>query len=245
MMGSVSRPNRARATCTSAVTGKRTLWIGAALASRMGICIVRTGGRLSTCADACTIEPRLDVAALPESLARALSLALSFVISALRVLRPIQRKTVAHKPLPKIRTTDRAGRDRAVILIEADWNTIDGTVGNEGVKVVRGLRPATILQAVVATAQLTALRCIDSPKPDARSMHLQRVAVDHAGLSDKIAGQRHARQNGENQSDSRSMHSNDHVATAILADRISLVLAPADSLAASDNETPYRAANVP
>jgi hypothetical protein len=29
MMGSVSRPNRARATCPSAVIGQRTLWIGA------------------------------------------------------------------------------------------------------------------------------------------------------------------------------------------------------------------------
>jgi hypothetical protein len=64
----------------------------------MGICIVRTGGWVSAGADVCTIEPRLDIAALPESLARALSLALSFVISALRVLGPIQRKTVTHKP---------------------------------------------------------------------------------------------------------------------------------------------------
>lgn len=111
----------------------------------MGICIVRTGGRLSTCADACTIKPRLDVAALPESLAGALSLTLSFVISALRVLRPIQCETVADKPFSEIPTCDRAGRDRAAIRVEADWNTIDGTAGNEGVKVVRGLRTATIL----------------------------------------------------------------------------------------------------
>lgn len=111
----------------------------------MGICIVRTGGRLSTFADACTIDPRLDVAALPESSARALSLALSFVIPALRVLGQIQRKAVAYKPFSEIPACDRAGRDRSAIRVEADWNTIDGTAGNEGVKVVRGLRTATIL----------------------------------------------------------------------------------------------------
>jgi hypothetical protein len=36
MMGSVSRPNRARATCPSAVIGQRMLWIGALLGSHQG-----------------------------------------------------------------------------------------------------------------------------------------------------------------------------------------------------------------
>ncbi len=193
-------------------------WRVAGIPSRMGICIVRTGGRLSTCADACTIEPWLDVAALPKSLAGALSLALSFAISALRVLRPIQRKAVAYKPFTEINTSDRAGRNRAAVRVEADWNTIDGTAGNEGVKVVRGLRTTPILQAVFAAAQLAALRCIDAPKPDAHSMHFQRVAVDIAGLSGKLIGQRRARQNGENQCDSSSTHSNDLEVTAHLAD---------------------------
>ena len=111
----------------------------------MVICIVRTGGQPSACADACTIEPGLDVAALPESLAGALGLALSFVIPALRALRPIQRKAIAYKPFAEVRTTDRAGRDRAAIRVEANWDTIDGTAGNEGVEVVCGLRTTPIL----------------------------------------------------------------------------------------------------
>lgn len=211
----------------------------------MGICIVRTGGRLSTCADACSIEPRLHVAALPDTLAGALSLALSFTIPALRVLGPIQRKPVAHKPFPEIPSRDRAGRNRAAIRVEADWNTIDGTAGNEGVKVVRGLRTATILQAVFAAAQLAALRCINAPKPDAHAMHVQRVAVDHAGLSDKIIGPGHARQNGENQCDRGSTHSNDLKPVANLADWISassrVMSAPAGSRAARDSEPLSRA----
>jgi hypothetical protein len=111
----------------------------------VGVCIVRTGGRLSTRADTCTIKPRFDVAALPESLPGELSLALSFVISAPRVLRPIQRKAVAYKPFTEISTCDRAGRDGAAIPVEADWNTINGTARNEAIKVIRGLRTARIL----------------------------------------------------------------------------------------------------
>lgn len=226
MMGSVSRPNRARATCPTC--DDRPIHVVdrhlSGTASRMGICVIRAGGRLPTCPDACTIEPRLDVGSLPESLAGTLSLALSLAISALRVLRPIQRNATPYKPFSEIPACDRAGRDGPAIRVEADWNTIDGTAGNEGVKVVRRLRTATILQAVFAAAQLTALRCIDTPKPDTRSMYFQRIAVDHASLSDKIVGQRHTRQNGENQSDRGSKHSNDVVAISNLADWIWPVL---------------------
>jgi hypothetical protein len=73
-------------------------------------------------------------------------------------------------------------------LVEAEWNTVDGTASNEGVKAVRSLRTATVLQTVFAAAQLAALRCIDAPKPDPRSMYFQRVAVNNAGLSDKVIG---------------------------------------------------------
>ncbi|WP_456660842.1 hypothetical protein [Bradyrhizobium sp. JR3.5] len=69
-------------------------------------------------------------------------------------------------------------------------------------------------------------------------MHFQRVAVDHAGLSDKLIGQRHARHNGENQCDRGSTHSDDLVAIANLADWISasseVVSALAGSLAARE-----------
>jgi hypothetical protein len=146
MMGSVSRPNGARATAQVGRQATQVVdWRLSEIASRMGVCIVRTGGRLSTCADACTIKPRLDVAALPEALAVAVSLALSFVISAFGVLRPIQRKAVAYKPFTEIGPCNRAGRDRAAIRVEADWNTIDRTARNEAIKVIRGLRTATIL----------------------------------------------------------------------------------------------------
>src|SRR5882724_4031871 len=81
--------------------------------SGMCVCIVRTGGRLSARADAGAIEPRLDVAALPDSSAGAFGVALSVIISALRVLGPIQCKAVAHKPFTKIGAADRTGRNRA------------------------------------------------------------------------------------------------------------------------------------
>jgi len=55
MMVSVSRPDRARATVPSAVIGERTLRIGGLLGvgAKMEISIVRMGGWLSGCVDAC------------------------------------------------------------------------------------------------------------------------------------------------------------------------------------------------
>ena len=94
--------------------------------SGMCVCIVRTGGRLSARADAGAIEPRLDVAALPDTSAGAFSVALSAIISALRVLGPIQCKAVAHKPFTKIGAADRTGRNRAAIWVETERHAIDG-----------------------------------------------------------------------------------------------------------------------
>ena len=62
-------------------------------------------------------------------------------------------------------------------------------------------RHSDIADAVLAAAQLAALGRIDAPKPDARSMDFQRVAVDDAGLTNKIIGQRRARQQQEHQYD--------------------------------------------
>ena len=157
--------------------------------SGMCVCIVRTGGRLSARADAGAIEPRLDVAALPDSSAGAFGVALSAIISALRVLGPIQCKAVAHKPFTKIGAADRTGRNRAAIWVETERHAIDGAPGNEGVNVIRCLGATVILRTVVAAAQLAALRRVDAPKPDTRSVNLQRVAVDDAGLTNKIIGQ--------------------------------------------------------
>lgn len=58
--------------------------------SAMRVGVIRTGGRLSIRTDAGAIEPRLDVTALPDSRAGSFGLALSAIVSAFRVLRPIQ-----------------------------------------------------------------------------------------------------------------------------------------------------------
>jgi hypothetical protein len=68
----------------------------------MGICLVRTVGGPSACADAGAIEPRLDVAALPHSAVGVFGVALSATISAFGVLGPIQRQALAHKPFAEI-----------------------------------------------------------------------------------------------------------------------------------------------
>src|SRR6516225_7621778 len=97
----------------------------------MRVGTIRTGGRPSVRADAGTIEPRLHVTSFPDSSAGALGIALSFAISALRVLRPVQRKALAHKPFAEIGAADRTGRNRAAISVETEGRAVNRTPGNE------------------------------------------------------------------------------------------------------------------
>jgi hypothetical protein len=85
----------------------------------MSVGVIRTCGWLSVHSDTGAVEPRLDVAAFPDSQACAFGFALSAVISALRVLGPIQRQALAHKPFAEIGAADRAGRNRPAIGVEA------------------------------------------------------------------------------------------------------------------------------
>ena len=57
------------------------------------------------------IEPRLDVAALPDSAAGVLGVALSAIISALGVLGPIHRQALAHKPFAEIGAANQTDRN--------------------------------------------------------------------------------------------------------------------------------------
>jgi hypothetical protein len=77
------------------------------------------------------MEPRLDVAAFPDSPAGALGIALSAIVSAFRVLRPIQRKPLTDKPFAEIGTVNRTGRDRPAIWVEVEGRAINPTPGNE------------------------------------------------------------------------------------------------------------------
>ena len=130
----------------------------------MRVGVIRTSRRLSIRTDASAIEPRPDVAALPDSLTRAFGGALSCVILAFRVLRPIQRKAVAHKPFPEIGAIDRTSRDRLAIWVEAQRRAVNRSPGNECVKVVcRLIRWASV--APPAINALTGGRTIPMSRP--------------------------------------------------------------------------------
>ena len=118
----------------------------------MRIGVIRTGGRLSVRTDAGAIEPRLEVAALPDSPAGAFGVALSAIVSAFGVLRPIQRQALAYKPFTEVDGSDQTGRNRPALRIEAEGRAVSRTPGDERVKVVRCLRTTTILQTVIAAA---------------------------------------------------------------------------------------------
>jgi hypothetical protein len=61
---------------------------------------------------------------------------------------------------------------------------------NEGVKFVRGLRAASVLQALIIPAKLSGLGCINSPKANARPVNFECVAVNDAGLTGQIVRER-------------------------------------------------------
>jgi hypothetical protein len=92
-----------------------------------------------------------------------IGIALGLIVLALRVLRPIQRETVARKPFAEIGAANRTRRDRSPVLIQRDRDATHRASRKEGVEIVRGLGAAAILQAVLASAELTALRCVNAP----------------------------------------------------------------------------------
>ena len=118
----------------------------------MSTCVVRTGGRISVRADAGTIEPRFDIAALPDTSTGALGIALSPGVSASRVLSPLQSKPIAHEPFAEIDALDRTSRNGAAISVEAERDTIDGAPRNVSVEVVCRQGATAILRAVLAPA---------------------------------------------------------------------------------------------
>jgi hypothetical protein len=57
------------------------------------------------------------------------------------------------------------------------------------------------LNAVIATAKLAALRRVNAPKPNARPVNFERVAVDDAGLPTQIVRGRWQRANAYRRED--------------------------------------------
>jgi len=136
--------------------------------------------------DADPIKPRLHVASHPYPPPGLISLALISTVLPLGVFRPIEGETVPHQPLPEIGPANRARRHGAPVTIETHRRAVHRALRDEGVKIVRRLRAAAILQAVIAPAKLAALRRIDSPEPDPSAVDFQRIPIDDAGPADHI-----------------------------------------------------------
>jgi hypothetical protein len=118
----------------------------------MGTYVVRIVGGLSARADAGAIEPRFDIAALPDTSTGALGVALSPVVSAFRILKPVQSKAITYEPFAEIGAVDRTSRNGAAIWVEAERDTVDGAPRNVSAEVVCRLGATAILRAVLATA---------------------------------------------------------------------------------------------
>ena len=120
--------------------------------SRMCVCIIRTAGRSATRLDAAAKQPRLHIAARPHPATRTIGVALGGGIPSFRILRPIKRETIAHKPFSYIGTADGTGCYSPPILIFGDWRTIDRPPRDEGIEIIRCLRATTIQVAVRTSA---------------------------------------------------------------------------------------------
>ena len=119
----------------------------------MRVGVIRTGGLPSVRTGAGAIEPRLDVASFSDPPASAFGIALNRIISAFRVLRPIQRQALAYKPFTEVGgTTEQVATVRPYGSRLRGEQLINRTPGDERVKVVCCLRTTTILQAVIAAA---------------------------------------------------------------------------------------------
>jgi len=79
--------------------------------------------------------------------------------------------SVAHQPLSKINTTDCTGRHGALVLIQRNRNAAHRAPVNKGIEIIGSLRSAAILQAVITTAELRALRRVDAPQSNARAVN--------------------------------------------------------------------------
>jgi hypothetical protein len=66
------------------------------------------------------------------------------------------------EPVREVGVAHRTARDGPPILIYRDRNARDRSSRDEGSEIVGGFRPAAILQAIVAPAELCALRCVDA-----------------------------------------------------------------------------------
>jgi hypothetical protein len=65
----------------------------------MGIRVIRAISWVSTSSDADAVQPRSDVTARPNTAPGMLGLSLDFIVHAVRIVRPVERQTVADEPL--------------------------------------------------------------------------------------------------------------------------------------------------
>jgi len=104
-------------------------------------------------------------------------------ILAARVSRPIECEPVAHEPFAKITVTDRTERHYALVTVNVNLLTANRPTRDKAIQRVRRLGTATILQAIVTTAKLVGLGCINTRQANALTMYLDSVAINDACLS--------------------------------------------------------------
>ena len=83
---------------------------------------------------------------------------------------------------------DGARGNSAPIAIKADRIAVNRPPRDEGVEIVGSLRAASILITVLTSAELRALRRVDTPKANAVAVDFDCVAVNNGRLPDQVVG---------------------------------------------------------
>jgi hypothetical protein len=132
--------------------------------------------------------PRWRERALPQSTLGAPRLTFGIGVSAARVARPIKRQSAPHHKACDIVLALITGGDQAGELVACTRKTANGG-GPQAISKYTGRKTTASIESTIrAATTLAPLGRVDPENPDRNARDRDRIAVEHAGTTDDLAG---------------------------------------------------------
>ena len=132
--------------------------------------------------------PRWRERALPQSTLGAPRLTFGIGVSAARVARPIKRQSAPHHKACDIVLALITGGDQAGELVACTRKTANGG-GPQAISKYTGRKTTASIESTIrAATTLAPLGRVDPENPDCNARDRDRIAVEHAGTTDDLAG---------------------------------------------------------
>ena len=132
--------------------------------------------------------PRWRERALPQSTLGAPRLTFGIGVSAARVARPIKRQSAPHHKACDIVLALITGGDQAGELVACTRKTANGG-GLQAISKYTGRKTTASIESTIRVATtLAPLGRVDPENPDRNARDRDRIAVEHAGTTDDLAG---------------------------------------------------------